>query len=99
MEDAQEASSKENTRKSNYLKEHVPSITIRGDEEMEEGMKNVPCMKRMEWRGRKCELVNHFGKIIAEGKIVAHDPRELILDEDCEIKVGVPILSYPKDKV
>ncbi len=48
MEEAWEANSKENTRSSNYLKEGVPSITIRGDEEMEEGMKNVLCMKRIE---------------------------------------------------
>ncbi len=97
MEEAWEANSKENTKSSNYLKEGVPSITIRGDEEMEEGMKNVLCMKRMEWRGKKCELVKHVGKIIDEGRIVTHDPREPILDEDFgEIKVGVPISNYPK---
>jgi hypothetical protein len=84
-----EASSEENTRSFNYLKKGVPSITITSDEEMEEEMKNVLCMKRMEWCGRKCELVNHVGDIIVEGRIIAHDPREPILDEDFgEIKVG-----------
>jgi hypothetical protein len=98
MEEAWEVSSGENTRSFNYLKGGVPSITIRGDEEMEEGMKNVLCMKRMEWRGRKCELVNHVGEIIAEGRIVAHDPKEPILDEEFgEIKVGDLISNYPKD--
>jgi len=100
MEEAWEANSEENTINSNYLKEGVPSITIRSDEEMEEGMKNVLCMKRMEWRGKKCELVNHVGEIIAKGRIVAHDPREPILDEDFgEIKVGVLISNYPKDRL
>jgi len=67
---------------------------------MEKGMKNVLCMKRMEWRGRKCELVNHVEEIIAEGRIVSHDPKEPILDEDFgEIKVGVPISNYPKDRL
>jgi hypothetical protein len=35
----------------------------------QEGMKNVLCMKRMEWWGRKCELVNHVGEIIVEGRL------------------------------
>jgi len=48
MEEAWEASLEENTRSSNYLKKGVPSITIRGDEKMEEGRKNVLCLKRME---------------------------------------------------
>ncbi len=44
--------------------------------------------------------MNHVGKIIVEGRIVTHDPREPILDEDFgEIKVGVPILNYPKDRL
>jgi hypothetical protein len=65
---------------------------------MEEGMKIVPCMKRMEWRGKKCESVNHVGKIIVERRIVAYDPRELVLDDNLgEIKVWVTILSCPKD--
>jgi hypothetical protein len=61
-------------------------------------MKNVPCMKRMEWRARKCELVNHVGEIIVEGRIVAYDPREPILDNDLdETNVGVIILNCPND--
>jgi len=56
-------------------------------------------MKRMKWRGKKCELVNHVGKIIVEGRIVAYDPREPVLDDDLrEIIVGVTILNYPKDR-
>jgi hypothetical protein len=97
MEEARKANLEENIRISNGLEEGVPLTTTRGDEEMEEGMKNVPCMKRMEWCGRKCELVYHVGEIIVEGRIVAYDPRELILDNDLgETKVGVTILSYPK---
>ncbi len=98
IEEAQEASLEENIIISYGLEEGAPSTTTRGDEEMEEGMKNVPCMKRMEWCGRKCELVNHVGKIIVEGRIVAYDPKELILDDDLgETEVGVKILSCPKD--
>ncbi len=64
----------------------------------QEGMKNVPRMKRMKWWGRKCELVNNVGKIVVEGRIVAYDPRELVLDDDLgEIDIGVTILNYPKD--
>jgi hypothetical protein len=95
MEEDGEANSKENIRISNSSKECAPSTTIRCDEEMEEGMKNIPCMKRMEWHGRKCELVNNVRDIIAEGRIVAYDPRELVLDDDLE--VGVTILSCQKD--
>jgi hypothetical protein len=55
-------------------------------------------MKRMKWWGRKCELVNNVGKIVVEGRIVAYDPRELVLDDDLgEIDIGVTILNYPKD--
>jgi len=98
MEEDQEASSEENTRISNTSKEGAPSTTIRGDEKMEEGMKNVPCMKRIEWHGKKCELMNHVGNIIVGRRIVAYDPRELVLDDDLgEIEVGVRILSCPKD--
>jgi hypothetical protein len=65
---------------------------------MEEGMKKFPCMKRIEWRGRKCELMNHVGDIIVEGRIVVCDPREFVLDDDLgETKVGVIILGCPKD--
>jgi len=65
---------------------------------MEEGMKNVPCMKKIEWHGKKCELMNHVGNIIVGRRTVAYDPRELVLDDDLgEIEVGVRILSCPKD--
>jgi hypothetical protein len=47
MEEDREASLEENTRIFYSSKEGVPSTTIRGDDEMEEGMKNVPCMKRI----------------------------------------------------
>ncbi len=98
MEEDQEVSSEENTRISNSSKEGAPSTTIRGDENMEEVMKNVPCMKIIEWHGRKCELMNHVLDIIVGRKIVAYDPRELVLDNDLgEIQVGVRILSCPKD--
>jgi len=71
---------------------------FRGDEEMEEVMKNAPCMKIIEWHGKKCELMNHVGNIIVGRKIVAYDPRELVLDNDLgETEVGVRILSCPKD--
>jgi len=98
MEEAREASLEENTRIYDGLEEGAPSPIARGDEDMEQGMKNVPCMKIMEWCGRKCELVNHVGKIIAEGRIVSYDPKELILDDNLgETEVGVTILNYPKD--
>jgi hypothetical protein len=47
--------------------------------------------------GEKCELVNNVGKIVVEGKIVAYDPREPVLDDDLgEIDIGVTILNYLK---
>ncbi len=53
----------------------------------------------MEWRGRKCELVNHIGKMIVEGRIVTCDPKKLILDNNLgEIDVGVTILSCANDR-
>jgi hypothetical protein len=65
---------------------------------MEKIMKNVPCMKKMEWCGRKCEFVNHVGDIIIEGSIVTCDPREPVLDDNLgETEVRVTILSFPKD--
>jgi hypothetical protein len=98
MEEDWEASLKENSRISDSSKEGAPSTTIRGDEEMEKRTKNVPCMKKMEWCGRKCELVNHVGYIIVEGRIVTCDPREPVLDDNLgETEVRVTILSFPKD--
>jgi len=98
MEEVQEASIEENIKNFDGLEEGASSTTVKGDEKMEKGMKNVPCMKRMEWHGRKCELVNYVGEIIIERRIVACDPREHVLDDDlCEIEVGVTILSCPKD--
>jgi len=98
MEEDWDVSLKENSRISNSSKEGAPSTTIRGDEEMEERMKKIPCMEKMEWCRKKCELVNHVGDIIVEGRIVTCDPRELVLDDDLgETKVGVTILSFPKD--
>jgi len=51
MEEDQEVSLEENTRIFDSSKKVAPSTTIRGDEEMEEAMKNAPCMKknRMAW--------------------------------------------------
>ncbi len=90
MEEDQEASLEENTRISNSSKEGAPSTTIRGDEEMEKGMKYAPCMKEIEWHGRKCELMNHVGDIIVGRRIVAYDPREFVLDDDLgELKLGL----------
>jgi hypothetical protein len=67
--------------------------------DMQEGMKFFPYMKRMEWCGRKRELVNHVGKNIVEGRIVTCDPKEPILDDDIgETDVGVTILNCLKDK-
>ncbi len=43
--------------------------------------------------------MNHVGKIVVEGRIVAYDLKELVLDDDlCEIDVGVTILSCLKDR-
>jgi len=54
--------------------------------------------ERIEWCGKKCELMNLVGNIIVEGRFVTCDPRELVLDYNLgETKVGVKILSYPKD--
>jgi hypothetical protein len=99
MEEVWEANLEDNTRIFNDLKEGVLSTIVRSDEKMEKGVKNVPCMKIMEWHGRKCELVNHVGKIIVEGKIVICDPTELVLDNNLsETKVRVTILSWPKKR-
>ncbi len=52
-------------------------------------MKYAPFMKRIEWHGRKCELMNHVGDIIVGRRIVAYDPREFVLDDDLgELKLG-----------
>jgi hypothetical protein len=59
MEEDQEASLEENTEISDSSKKGALSTTIKGDEEMEEGMKNAPCMKIIKWHERKCELMNH----------------------------------------
>ncbi len=41
--------------------------------------------------------MNNVGKIVVEGKIVAYDPREPVLDDDLgEIDIGVTILNYLK---
>jgi len=39
-------------------------------------------MKRMEWCGKKCELVTHVGEMIVEGKIIVFDSKKPILDND-----------------
>jgi len=42
--------------------------------------------------------MNHVADIIVRRKIVAYNPRELVLDNDLgETEVGVRILSCPKD--
>jgi hypothetical protein len=42
--------------------------------------------------------VNHVEEIIVEGRIVACDPKELVLDDNLgETKLWVTILSCPKD--
>jgi len=62
-------------------------------------MMYVPYMKRMEWCGRKCGLVNHVGEMIVEGKITVFDSKEPILNNDLgEINVGFTILNYPNDR-
>jgi hypothetical protein len=70
MEEDQEASSKENTKIFDNSKKGVLSTTIKGDEEMEEGMKNASCMKIIEWHGRKCELMNHVRNIIVGRRLL-----------------------------
>jgi hypothetical protein len=57
-------------------------------------------MKRMQWHGRKCVLVNDVGNmIIAKGRIVMCDLREIVLNDDLgETDVRVTILSYPNDR-
>jgi hypothetical protein len=43
-------------------------------------------------------LINRVADIIVGRKIVAYDPRELVLDNDIgETEVGVIILNCPKD--
>ncbi len=43
-------------------------------------------------------MINCVADIIVGRKIVAYDPRELVLDNDLgETKIGVRILSCPKD--
>jgi hypothetical protein len=85
IKEACEVSLKENVRITNGMEEGGPSRSSRGEEDIHEEMKYVPCMKRMEWHGRKCELVNHVGEMI-----VACDPRELVLDNNLgETDVGV----------
>ncbi len=98
IEEAWKVSLEEKNKISDNLEEGASLTTVRGDEYMEKGMKNVPCMKRMVWHRTMCELLNHVGEIITEGRIVAYDPRELVLDDNLgETKVGVTILNYPKD--
>ncbi len=98
MEEDEEASLEENTRISDSSKKGALSTIIKGDEEMEEGRKNAPCMKIIEWHGRKCELMNHVRNIIVGRRIVAYEPKELVLDDDLgETEVGVRILNCPKD--
>jgi hypothetical protein len=57
-------------------------------------------MKKMQWRGRKCVLVNDVGKIIiAEGRIVMCDLKEIVLNDDLgETDVRVTILSYQNER-
>jgi hypothetical protein len=99
IKEACEVSLEGNVRISNGMEEGGPSRSSRGEEDIHEEMKYVPCMKRMERHGRKCELVNHVGEMIVEGRIVACDPRELVLDNNLgETDVGVTILSYPNDR-
>jgi hypothetical protein len=95
MEGAREVNLKENIRIFDNMEEVALSIS-----DMQKGMKIVPYMKRREWCGRNRELVNHVGKNIVEGKIVACDPKEPVLDDDLgEIDVGVTILNCLKDKL
>jgi len=64
---------------------------------MEEGMKNVPCMKNMLWHGKMCELVNHVGEIIVEGRFIAYGPKEHVLDDNLgATKVGVTNFELSK---
>jgi len=70
MEEDQEDSSEENTKISDNSKKGALSTTVKGDEEMEEGMKNPPCMKIIEWHGRKCELMNHVRNIIVGRRLL-----------------------------
>jgi hypothetical protein len=101
INEVQEVSSEENVKFFDGMEEGGPSRSGRGEEDIHERMNYVPCMKRMEWCGRKYEyeMVNHVGKMIIEGRIVACDLKELVLDDDLgEINVGVTILNYPNDR-
>ncbi len=69
IKEASEVSLEVNVRISNGMEEGGPSRSSRGEEDIHEEMKYVPCMKRMEWHGRKCELVNHVGEMIVEGSL------------------------------
>jgi len=97
MEEAWEASSEEKNIIYDDLEEGALLMIVKGDEYMEKGMKNVPCMKSMLWRGRMCEWVNHVWKIIAEGRIIACDPKEHVLDDNLgETEVGVTNFELSK---
>jgi hypothetical protein len=99
IKEVYEVSLEDNVRIANGMEEVGPSRSSRGEEDIHEEMKYVPYMKRMEWHGRKCELVNHVGEMVVEGRIVTCDPRELVLDNNLgEIDVRVTIFSYPNDR-
>ncbi len=99
IEGVYEVSSKENARIFYGMEEGGPSRSGRGEEDIHERMNYVPCMKKMEWHGRKCGLVNHVGEMIAEGRIIVCDLRKLVLDNNLgETNVGVTMLNYPNDR-
>jgi len=77
VKEANEVSLEKNVRISNNMEEG-PSRSSRGEKDIYEEMKYVPCMKRMEWHGKNCESVNHVGEIITKGRIVACDLKEPI---------------------
>jgi hypothetical protein len=99
IKEAWEVNSKENARIFYGMEEGGLLKNARDEKDIQEGMKNVPCMTRMEWCGKKIELVNHVGAIITKGRIVTCDIREHILDNHLgEVDVGVTILNCPNDR-
>jgi hypothetical protein len=54
---------------------------------------NIAGRHWFEWRGIKCDLVDHGGVFITKGRVVACDPWEIVLDNQLrEDDVGLCIL-------
>jgi hypothetical protein len=57
---------------------------------------NILQIRRFEWRGVKCDLVDNVGVFLAKDHVVACDPHEATLDDQLgEDHVGLCILYCP----